>query len=202
MAFVLNTLVDGTKILASKLNENFEGLQGDIVDNYTELDGRLDTFDSTLSNIQDNLSAVASVPTGTVFWFADDSAPTGYLICNGSAVSRTEYADLFAVIGTTFGTGNGETTFNVPNLVDKFIEGSTTVGTSIAAGLPNITGGFSGDFGQYTYGVFYNNGWAANNTGDGDGNLISFDASRSSTIYGNSETVQPPALTLLPCIKY
>jgi microcystin-dependent protein len=57
-----------------------------------------------------------SVPTGAVFQWLTSSPPTGYLICDGSAVSRTTYADLFVVIGTDFGTGNGSTTFNLPSL--------------------------------------------------------------------------------------
>ena len=80
-------------------------------------------------------------PTGTVIWFAGSTAPEGYLLCNGSAVSRTTYADLFNVIGVAFGAGNSTTTFNLPNLTDnRFIEGSSSVGTKHNAGLPNITG--------------------------------------------------------------
>ncbi len=56
------------------------------------------------------------VPAGTVLPYAGASAPTGYLMCDGSAVSRTTYAALFAAIGTAFGAGNGTTTFNVPDL--------------------------------------------------------------------------------------
>lgn len=54
-------------------------------------------------------------PTGAMIPYAGASAPAGYLLCNGSAVSRTTYAALFAVIGTTYGSGDGSTTFNVPN---------------------------------------------------------------------------------------
>jgi microcystin-dependent protein len=54
--------------------------------------------------------------TGEVKIWTTASAPTGYLLCNGAAVSRTTYADLFAVIGTTYGAGNGSTTFNLPDL--------------------------------------------------------------------------------------
>lgn len=64
-----------------------------------------------------------STPVGTILPFAGSSAPTGYLICDGSAVSRTTYANLFAVIGTTYGAGDGSTTFNLPNL-----KGSVPVG--------------------------------------------------------------------------
>lgn len=82
-----------------------------------------------------------SVPTGMISAF--HTVPEGWLQCNGAAVSRTTYAALFAVIGTKYGSGNGSTTFNLPNLHHKFIEGTTTsseVGKSVAAGLPNITG--------------------------------------------------------------
>jgi microcystin-dependent protein len=54
------------------------------------------------------------------------TAPSGWLICNGSAVSRTTYADLFTAIGTTFGVGNGSTTFNLPNYSGAFLRGAGT----------------------------------------------------------------------------
>jgi phage-related tail fiber protein len=56
-------------------------------------------------------------------WYAANTAPTGFLKANGAAVSRTTYADLFAAIGTTFGAGDGSTTFNVPDLRGEFIRG-------------------------------------------------------------------------------
>lgn len=61
---------------------------------------------------KDFLAAV----TGMMFLYAASSAPTGFLLCNGQAVSRTTYADLFAIIGTTWGAGDGSTTFNVPDM--------------------------------------------------------------------------------------
>ena len=142
--------------------------------------------------------------TGEIKWFAFNTAPNGYLVCNGANVSRETYADLFAVIGTTFGSGDGSTTFALPNLIDKFAQGSTTVGTVKNAGLPNITGGL-GESSQRISGAFYgDNNWAYGvPSGDSKkSQYIGFNASRSSPIYGRSSTVQPPALTLLPCIKY
>ena len=148
------------------------------------------------------------VITGKIEWFAFNTPPEGYLVCNGAEVSRETYADLFAVIGTTFGSGDGSTTFTLPNLVDKFIQGSTTVGTYKSAGLPNIEGSggpwldsakanFTGAFAQ-------KNRISDPMGGAGAMSITSFDfdASRSSPVYGRSATVQPPALTLLPCIKY
>lgn len=68
-------------------------------------------------------AAAASVPTGSVFYFAADAAPAEYLKANGAAVSRSTYAALFAVTGTTFGAGDGSTTFNLPDLRAEFIRG-------------------------------------------------------------------------------
>jgi microcystin-dependent protein len=64
-----------------------------------------------------------STPSGAVAPFARSTAPSGWLACSGQAVSRATYAALFAAIGTTFGAGNGTTTFNVPDLRGEFIRG-------------------------------------------------------------------------------
>jgi phage-related tail fiber protein len=69
------------------------------------------------------LSDTGSVPSGSVMMFAMSTAPTGWLKANGAAVSRTTYAALFAAIGTTFGAGDGATTFNVPELRGEFLRG-------------------------------------------------------------------------------
>jgi len=58
-------------------------------------------------------------PVGVITAYAGSTAPTGYLICNGAAVSRTTYAALYAIIGTTYGTGDGSTTFNLPDLTGR-----------------------------------------------------------------------------------
>ena len=147
--------------------------------------------------------------TGKIEWFAFNEAPDGYLVCNGASVSRETYADLFTVIGTTFGSGDGSTTFTLPNLIDKFAQGSTTVGTVKNAGLPNIIGhiGHLAMDGNYVFdGAFSlaESKSLPNQTGTSRHNYAvgAFYADRSNSIYGNSTTVQPPALTLLPCIKY
>ena len=69
-------------------------------------------------------ATVGGVPVGAVFYFAASTEPTGFLKCNGAAVPRTgQYAALFAVTGTTYGVGNGTTTFNLPDLRGEFIRG-------------------------------------------------------------------------------
>ena len=70
-----------------------------------------------------SFTTVQGVPSGAVFCIAVASVPSGYLECNGAAVSRTTYAALFAVIGTAYGTGNGSSTFNLPDLRGEFIRG-------------------------------------------------------------------------------
>lgn len=62
------------------------------------------------------LAGIAAVPTGVIAPFAGSAAPSGWLLCDGAAVSRTTYSALFAVLGTKYGSGDGSTTFNVPNL--------------------------------------------------------------------------------------
>lgn len=70
------------------------------------------------------------VPAGSVTMFAGATAPTGYLLCDGTAVSRTLYADLFTAIGTTYGVGDGSTTFNLPDL-----RGRSPLAAGAGAGL-------------------------------------------------------------------
>lgn len=60
--------------------------------------------------------STSPVPAGVVAWTAGSAAPTGWLLCDGSAVSRTTYADLFTALSTTYGVGDGSTTFNIPDL--------------------------------------------------------------------------------------
>jgi microcystin-dependent protein len=101
---------------------------------------------STTTNSADNSTNIATtafvkaagVPTGALFMWGTSSAPTGFLICNGSAVSRTTYATLYAVISTTFGVGDNSTTFNLPNF-----NGSMPIGAT-GATSSSFTGTISG----------------------------------------------------------
>ena len=118
---------------------------------------------------------------------------------------------MFAAIGTTYGSGDGSTTFALPNLTDKFIQGSSTAGTVKAAGLPNIEGSFrsrrcgadgaaallfsGGSLFTLTTESGATNPVATNGTAQ-TYTEITFNASRSNSIYGKSSTVQPPALTM------
>ena len=91
------------------------------VDWHIPINGNFDIIDTTM---KDNANRIC--PTGSIIMYGAATAPTGWLLCDGSAVSRTTYADLFAIIGTTFGVGNGSTTFNLPDLRDRFVVGAGT----------------------------------------------------------------------------
>ena len=80
-------------------------------------------------------------PTGSILTFGGTVAPTGWLICDGSAVSRSTYSDLFALVGTAYGPGDGSTTFNVPDFTDRgpIGPGTYSVGTQIGDWSPAAT---------------------------------------------------------------
>lgn len=79
-------------------------------------------------------ASAAAVPSGTLLMWPTASAPTGYLLCNGAAVSRTTYAALFALIGTTFGAGDTTTTFNLPDYRDRMPIGAGTTYSAASSG--------------------------------------------------------------------
>lgn len=148
-----------------------------------------------------------AIPVGTILPFAGNTIPEGFLACNGAGLSAETYSGLYAVIGNTY--GGDSTTFNLPNLTDKFLQGSNTAGTVKAAGLPEITGtfGFTGGSGttnvagafatQSSYNTLSHNSSSGNTS-----QILSFSAARSNSIYGASTTVQPPAVTVKFIIKY
>jgi microcystin-dependent protein len=194
-------------------------LTGNVTGNVTgDVTGNADTATNATNATNDGLgnniaNTYQPAVVGAVIAFAGSTSPAGWLLCDGSAISRTQYNKLFGVIGTTYGAGDGTDTFNLPNLIDKFVEGSATAGTEHSAGLPNITG---------TLVAPANGGWEPNlNKGlfasgakeanyrtqlepatSGFSGTQTFDASRANSIYGASNTVQPPAVTMRYIIKY
>jgi microcystin-dependent protein len=92
-------------------------------------------------------SAAVSVlmPTASLMPYAGSSAPTGYLLCDGAAISRTTYSDLFGIVGTTYGVGDGSTTFNIPDLRGRVIAGQDDMGGTSANRLTGQSGGLNGD---------------------------------------------------------
>jgi microcystin-dependent protein len=72
-----------------------------------------------------NLTDIEGIPTATIIPWSDSSVPSGYLECNGQTVSRSTYSALFAIVGTTYGAGDGSSTFAVPNLSDNVAIGKS-----------------------------------------------------------------------------
>lgn len=168
-----------------------------------------------LREFKNKLPVFESWPAGVIIPFAGTSVPTGYLLCNGAAVSRTNYANLFAAIGTLYGAGDGSTTFNLPDARDRVLQGASgghSVGSYIAAGLPNITGylGSSSAFltansSSGALRTVWGNTFVVyvNTSQPYDGGYgFNFDASKSNALYGANSTVQSPAIATNFIIKY
>jgi microcystin-dependent protein len=94
-----------------------------------------------------NLTGITtdSIPSGAVFPYAGISQPSGYLFCYGQAISRSTYSDLFSAIGTTYGSGDFTTTFNLPDLRGRVVAGQDDMGGSSANRLTGASGGVNGD---------------------------------------------------------
>ncbi len=184
-----------------------------------------DTDGSTLGNVdmktlrtiiqeevQKATEGATTTPVGTIIAYSVDKVPTGYLKCEGQEVSRTEYAALFEKIGTTYGEGNGSTTFNVPDLRGEFLRGSGTATRDTGSGAD------VGDHQDPTKHVFVRGGntsvWISKN---GSGNESTFDSEigvgelggTSDKFTGTSNanwtefyTSRPTNTSVLYCIKY
>lgn len=178
------------------LNDNFHYLDQSInavgvtvsghTSSITSLGNQITNVSNTLTaSINELSSKVDSIAvTGSISWFAGDSVPTGYLLCDGTAKSRTDYADLFEVIGTTFGVGDSSTTFNLPNLINKLIKGSSTAGTYNTEMQTNNTNL------NHSHQLF-----GAINTEDWNGYT-------GNALEEHKHSFELPTLTILPCIKY
>lgn len=166
-------------------------------------------------------------PTGSIKPFAGTTIPDGYLLCDGSAVSRTTYAALFAVIGTTYGTGDGSTTFNLPNFTGNHFSllmcgnldypswSSWAPNMRYEGALPAITGSFSvrPTLAAWlniaaTTGAFFTSGGGTNGAAPAGASNerwcnAEFDASRSSSLYWRTDDrVVPSGVLVLAIIKY
>ena len=146
---------------------------------------------------------------GQVSFFTMSTAPTGWLKCNGAAISRTTYAKLFAVTGTTYGVGDGSTTFNLPDLRGEFIRGWDD-GRTIDNG--RTFGSFQAeDFKSHNHTLKQQTGlnhslFYEGNSGTGSIYKVSYSGSSQTGItdvnlQGGTET-RPRNRALLACIKF
>jgi microcystin-dependent protein len=151
---VFNTLVRSLTLLDASGNSAFpgtvsapSGFVGDLTGKATSAG----TADTAIKAQQDRNGKVidqtySPILVGELKWYAGRTVPNGYLLCDGRPVSRTTYAKLFEAIGTIYGSGDGATTFNLPNGNGRTLQGGSTseVGTYRNAGLPPITHTHSG----------------------------------------------------------
>lgn len=159
-------------------------------------------------------SSLGDTPVGTVNWFASSAAPVGWIVADGSEVSRTGYAALFAVIGTTYGSGDGSTSFNLPDLRGQFIRGWDDAGGTARGCDPGRAFGSSqaGMVGPHSHNLCYapaasivgNAPYFAQQAGFGGlrgANTACYSATCSVQPSTGTET-RPMNVALLPCIKY
>ena len=143
------------------------------------------------------LAAGAAIPAGAVMPFAMNSVPSGWLEADGTAVSRSTYAALFAAISTLYGVGDGSTTFNLPDLRGYFVRGSGT----------NVDGTVSGTFAakqadelkSHTHTYTFKSTTGGSSAG-GDPNSIT-NTSVNTGATGGTET-RPKNIAMLYCVKY
>jgi microcystin-dependent protein len=172
-----------------------------------------------------NLTGIEGTATGTIVPWSSASVPTGFLECDGAAVSRSTYSALFAVVGTTYGAGDGASTFNLPNLADNVAIGkspgkalASTGGANTVASTGNVGGStanatlstpqlashnhlivgqpFGPGSGSRTSGAMGGGVYTGNRGSDGG-----HSHNMSATFSGDSTSVLQPYLTLLYIIK-
>ena len=169
-----------------------------------------------------NLTGIEGVNTGIIVPWSDASIPSGFLECAGTAVSRSTYSALFGVVGTTYGAGDGSSTFNLPNLTDKCCVSTSpakalasTMGANTVTSTGNIAGGAAPhglttpELPSHTHS--YNTGTGA---GAGGGQFVRSEVdttnvgsadihthNSSANFSGGSDSVLQPYLTLIYIIK-
>lgn len=186
---------------------------------YLKHDGNITYDDKRLLNVDD---LIGIIPSGAVMYFAGQTAPEGWLKANGAAVSRTTYATLFAAIGTTYGAGDGRSTFNLPDLRAEFLRGwddgrgidsGRAFGSAQSDAIRNIKGSLEAVYGSDRYALYtkadgaFTTDWddGSNETFKGSSNnyvnrkkRVVFDAGRS---VPTADENRPRNIALLACIK-
>ena len=167
--------------------------------NASELQAVCDTLEACQDIIE---QMQPSVETGTVkpglfMWWTQTTAPDGWLICDGSQVSRTTYSDLFSVIGTTFGSGDGSTTFTLPDLRAAFVRGAGS-----RAGYEIIFGQIQESTSFTLYGRGDPTGVIVENYDKIESRSRSLSKSEVKSGSSNAYYIRPYNMALTPVIKY
>ena len=177
-----------------------------------------------------NLTGIEGIPTATIVPWSSSSVPTGFLECNGAAVSRSTYSALFAIIGTTYGAGDGASTFNLPDLQDNVAMGksgtkalASTGGANTVTSTGNVGGSTANatistsQLASHSHGieranVFGGNKttisgtanaatWGVNDSTENTGSGTGHSHNMSATFTGDATSVVQPYLTIIYIIK-
>tara|TARA_Y100000592_G_scaffold95310_1_gene161536 strand:+ start:635 stop:1222 length:588 start_codon:yes stop_codon:yes gene_type:complete len=170
-----------------------------------------------------NLTGIEGIPTATIVPWTSASVPSGFLECDGAAVSRSTYSALFAIIGTTYGVGDGASTFNVPNLADNVAIGKSNnkaLGSTGGANTVTSTGNVGGSTANATLstaqlashthsaattsgrGVASDMGFLSNSSSTGSaGQGQGHSHNMSANFTGDATSVVQPYLTVIYIIK-
>lgn len=222
---LVNKAMRQTSLVAAALAQYIANRQGsNVVD--TKTVSELEAMLVSAISAQINASLPETVPPSTIIYVPRSTAPTGYLKANGAVVSRTTYASLFSVIGTTFGSGDGSTTFGLPDLRGVFPRGwddgrGVDSGRGMGSTQQDAFQGFApaaGDVFRTTLGnaagsTYYNAGggtvpsqidWDATNPSPdswsvGKGYIIADGVNGTPRIAAET---RPVNMALLACIKY
>lgn len=171
----------GAQLYVSKTDNNTGNLPSNttywklLIDSTTDLYANV-----SLSNLNSSGQSVLDsiVPAGVMLPYGGTSAPSGFLMCDGSAVSRSTYSRLFSAIGTSYGAGDGSTTFNLPDFRDRvaFMRADKAVGQTSAGSIP--------DHRHQSWGVQGSTGWDGGGARNGAYNTTY--ASQDTSLFGSS----------------
>ena len=175
----------------------------------TEINKVNENIEAVNANVESVGEQVAQwVLIGEVKQYLGATVPDKYLLCNGQEIAVADYPELYAVIGSLpICQSDTDGMFKVPDLQDRFLQGANgNLGTVKEAGLPNINGTFRSAINAYRDDNVYGTGAFSGKTGSIDGSstgselvktsVVYMDASKSNPIYGKSDTVQPPAISV------
>ena len=182
------------------------------------INGNTDTI-AGVSSVTDNLGGYISNPPGTLIFHCGSTAPSGYLKANGANISRSVYSALFAALGTTFGAGNGSTTFTLPDMRGEFprgwddargIDSGRAFGTTQAEMINQhkhwVSGAAFDDGNMSTSGSSNTQDYGlaadAGSYSVDDPNKIFGRFTRNDPGFGSNNETRPRNIALLACIKY
>jgi len=183
----LNSNVDLTNLSASNLTSG------------TLADAR---FPSTLPAINGaNLTGIEGTATGTIVSWSTASIPSGFLECDGTAVSRSTYSALFTAIGTTYGSGDGSSTFTLPNMQDKVQVGKSSGKALASTGGSETHTLSSSELASHSHNFTTSTDSTGNGTPRKQGSSSNSSFNTSNTGGGNAHSIMQPYIALLYIIK-